>query len=127
MGKGAGNVLSTCERPELSLWLEIFSLFAILAPAVTLTFLTVFTKIGLRFTKGTPISAGYLSGLHFLVLVAMSAYGWYMYIDSTAEFCDGMGPYKPHTLLLVTLLVVTVLAVIALTFYWFVMCRPETL
>mmetsp|Transcript_16563 Transcript_16563/g.28974 ORF Transcript_16563/g.28974 Transcript_16563/m.28974 type:complete len:188 (-) Transcript_16563:62-625(-) len=108
--QGAENVRDTCEQPELSVWLKMFSLVAILAPAAMLTLLTVLSMIGVRFSKGTPIGAGHLSGLHFLVLVAMAAYGWYVYIGSTQEMCDGAGPYKPHTLLLVTLLTVSILA-----------------
>eukprot|EP00930_Biecheleria_cincta_P048340 TRINITY_DN33664_c0_g1_i1.p1 TRINITY_DN33664_c0_g1~~TRINITY_DN33664_c0_g1_i1.p1 ORF type:complete len:185 (-),score=15.13 TRINITY_DN33664_c0_g1_i1:60-614(-) len=110
--QGARNVLETCEQPELSAWLKIFSLTALLAPAVTLTLLSLLSYMGVRFSRGTPVSAGHLSGLHLMLMVSMAAYGWYLYLGSTAELCNGAGQYKPHTLLLVTLLAVTVLAMI---------------
>jgi len=108
--QGSHNVLTTCERPELSAWLKLFSLLTILGPAAGLTALAVLSMIGARCSTGTPISGGHLSAMHFLVLAAMAAYGWYIYMGSTSKFCDGAGPYKPHALLLGAVLVVTLLA-----------------
>eukprot|EP00931_Biecheleriopsis_adriatica_P122740 TRINITY_DN97768_c0_g1_i1.p1 TRINITY_DN97768_c0_g1~~TRINITY_DN97768_c0_g1_i1.p1 ORF type:complete len:188 (-),score=26.25 TRINITY_DN97768_c0_g1_i1:43-606(-) len=125
--QGAENVLDTCEEPELSTWLKTFSLVALLAPAVVLTLLAAVSLIGARFSGGTPFSAGYLSALHFFLLVAMAAYGWYLYIGSTSASCDGDGPFKPHTLLLVALLPVTALAGLAVCAGSYMLIAPRTI